>query len=71
MARITLEIDDDLNEKLQRVVQRGFRRHVLGGVLRLALNAIEKDGDIMIGALMAGYYKLVRDEPKPEDREAA
>jgi hypothetical protein len=31
-------------------------------LIKLALDAIDEDGDIMIGALIAGEYKLVRHE---------
>ena len=65
--RITLILEDSLYEDLSSRVPHGYRRHIMAKLIRLALDAIQRDGDIMIGALMSGEYKLVRDEK----REAA
>jgi hypothetical protein len=56
-----MQVDPDIADRLNNEIRHGFRGHLMGGLLKLALDAIEKDGDIMLGALIAGKYKLVPD----------
>ncbi len=63
MKRITVQVDEKLFERLQSV-RHGFRGHLVSGLIVLALDAIDRDGDIMIGALISGRYKLVPDLDK-------
>lgn len=58
MARITVKLEDDVAERLA-LLQHGFRGHLIASLLVLALDAIDKHGDIMIGAIISGEYKLV------------
>lgn len=67
LKRITIQVEPELFADLERLVKHGFRRHLLEKLIRLALTSIEEEGDIMLGALIAGEYKLVRDHT----REAA
>lgn len=62
LKRITIQLDPALFEDLRRVVEHGYRRHILAALIRMAVNAIESEGDMMIGALMSGKFKVVRDE---------
>lgn len=62
MKRITVLVDDELFDRMNAAVPHGFRRHVVCSVLRLVVDAIEADGNIMVGAIMSDQYKLVRDE---------
>lgn len=64
--RTTLILDDKLFEDLNAHVPYGFKRYLLEKLIRLAVDAIKTDGQIMIGALIAGEYKLVRDDPNRE-----
>ena len=57
--QMTVRIDSDLHARMEKCVPHGFRRHVVGSVLATVVEAIERDGPIMIGALMAGEYKLL------------
>lgn len=57
--RITVLIDDDMYERLQTEIRHGFRGPLVAGLLKVALNAVQTDGDLMLGALIAGKYKLV------------
>lgn len=66
LKRVTVQVDPELFDELNRVVRHGFRGHLLERLLRMVLDSIERDGDIMLGALIAGEFKLVRDK-----REAA
>lgn len=62
LKRITVQVEPELYTRLNRVVQHGFRRHLMAGLIKLALDAIEERGEVMIGALVAGKFKLVWDE---------
>jgi hypothetical protein len=64
LKRITIQIKPEQYERLHNTVEHGFRRHVLSSLIDLALDAIEANGDVMIGALMTGKYKLVWDDPE-------
>ncbi len=64
LKRITIQVDEKLFNDLNRVVRHGFRRHLIEKLLQLAIESIEDKGDIMIGALISGEYKLVRDEQR-------
>lgn len=64
MKRITLQVEDDLHDRLNQVVQHGFRRHLMENLIVTALDAIERDGPMMLGALIGGQYKLVKLEPE-------
>ena len=57
-VKITVEIPQDLHEEMKRTLPWGFRRHVLEAVLRLVMRAVREDGEIVIGAIMAGEYQL-------------
>lgn len=56
--RITVQVDDKTFERVQ-TLRHGFRGHLVAGLITLALDAIERDGDLMLGALISGKYKLV------------
>ncbi|HEY7507006.1 MAG TPA: hypothetical protein VH621_05330 [Nitrososphaera sp.] len=63
MKRITLTVDDELYEQLDRKVPHGFRNHLLNSVLSLLVNAMEgiepPATKAMLGAVVAGRFKLV------------
>lgn len=65
LKRVTIQVQPETYERLNRLVRHGFRRHLMEKLVVLVLDAIEKDGEIVVGALMEGSYKLVL------DREAA
>lgn len=67
LKRITIQLKPELYDRLHAHVPHGYRRHVLGELIRLATNAIEERGEVMIGALMGGKFKLVWDDAdRPE-----
>lgn len=66
LKRVTVQVEAELFNDLNRVVRHGFRGHLIERLLRMVVDSIERDGDIMLGALIAGEFKLVR-----EEREAA
>ena len=60
--RITLLVSEELYERLNASVPHGYRKHLLAAVIDTVLKAIEDDGEMLIGALMARQFKLVRDD---------
>lgn len=67
LKRITIQLDPVLFDDLNRVIKHGFRRHVLASLIKMAVKAIEADGEMMIGALMSGQFQVVRDEQERSD----
>lgn len=66
LKRITIQLDPELYKDLKRVVEHGYRRHILASLIRMAVNAVETEGEMMIGALMSGKFKVVmHDENRP------
>jgi hypothetical protein len=59
--RITVMVDESIYDRLQGEIRYGFRGPIIEGVLTLVLNAVKKDGEMMVGALIAGQYKLIPD----------
>lgn len=59
--RITVLVDEDMFIRLNTEIRHGFRGPLIAGVLKMVLNGIKDEGDAMIGALIAGKYKLVPD----------
>lgn len=57
--RITVLVQDDIFLRLNTEIRHGFRGPLIAGVLKMTLDAIEKDGEMMLGALLTGKYKLV------------
>ncbi len=66
MKRVSIPIEDQLFDDMTEHVPHGFRRHLIARMLALAVNAVKNDGQIMLGALIAGEYKLVRHDPNKE-----
>lgn len=60
--RITLLVPEDLADRLAEHVPHGFRKHLLASMIKLVLDAIEEDGEMVIGAIMSNNFKLVRSE---------
>jgi hypothetical protein len=52
----------DVYERLYASVPRGYRQDILNPVIELVVEAIEEQGKVVIGAILAGKFKLVRDE---------
>ena len=55
---INVKVPSDLHDEFVRLVPRGLRLVLMKSILTLILDAINKDGEIVLGAIMAGEYKL-------------
>lgn len=58
--RITLLVDAEMHDRITELIPRGFRKHLISALIELVMDAIERDGEIVIGAIMAREFKLVR-----------
>lgn len=56
--RISVPIPQELYEKFHRVIPWGFRKHLMKSVVEIVLEAVERDGNIVMGAVMAGRFRL-------------
>jgi hypothetical protein len=54
--------DDDFWQEWNRTISWGLRQHLIKAIMRLAIEAVKRDGGLMIGALIAGHFKLVIDD---------
>jgi hypothetical protein len=57
VARVNFEISDELAEKLKRLPW-GTRTTLIRILLERIADAIEKHGEIMIGAIMSGEFAI-------------
>lgn len=57
-TKITTDIPSELAAKLHELVPWGMRKHLMTAVLETILKAIETDGEIVMGAIMARQFKL-------------
>jgi len=57
MSRVNFEIPDDLFERCARLPW-GFRTSLMRIILERIVDSIEKNGEIMIGAILSGEFSL-------------
>jgi hypothetical protein len=60
LAKVNVRVPRDLHDELNVIVPWGLRRHLVEAVLKLVLDAIRSDGPMVIGAILAGKFKLVK-----------
>lgn len=61
MARyrhINVQVPTDLYDEFKERVPWGLRMHLFRALLELILEAIRKDGEIIMGALMSGEFRI-------------
>lgn len=64
LIRVNVRVSKELHDSMLTVIPWGLRRYVLEAVLRLVLDAVKKDGQVVAGAILDGRFKLVRVEPE-------
>lgn len=57
--KITVEIPVSLHNELREHIQWGLQRHLVTAVLNLILEAVKSDGNVLMGAILDGDYKIV------------
>lgn len=67
-ARVNFEIEEDLNRRMQRVIPWGNKAPCLRVLTEKLVDAVERHGLVMVGAVMSGEFRLVY-EPRGENEE--
>lgn len=62
LVRVNVRVSKEIHDGMLTVVPWGTRRYVLEAVLKLVLDAIKQDGQVVTGAILDGRFKLVRVE---------
>lgn len=57
-ARWSVEVDRDLNRRLDEVIPWGLKSEVFRRLVILLVESIERDGKIVLGAVLAGDVRL-------------
>lgn len=57
-VRIHLDIDRELHARAQKAIPWGMRRLILETILERVVAGIEKEGQIMLGAIVSGEYEM-------------
>jgi len=60
--RMTILVGTERLERVNRSIRFGLRSHLVNAVVDLVLDAIERDGERIVGFILEGRYKLVRNE---------
>lgn len=55
---INVQISPELLDEAREMIPWGLRGHLFQSILRLIIDAIRQDGQIVTGAILAGEYKL-------------
>lgn len=59
LRRITVQVSEDLYREMREVIHWGHKRHAIEAVLRLIIDAVRKDGQMVLGAIEDGQFTLV------------
>ena len=60
--RVSIDIEPDQYKVLVDTVPWGLRKHLLRAVVDVVVKAIQKDGQIIIGAILDKHFSLVWNE---------
>jgi|SRR5918996_2440894 hypothetical protein len=58
LTRVNIRVSREVHRKMLTLIPWGLRRNVIEAVLKLVLDAVEKDGIVVAGALLDGKFKL-------------
>lgn len=58
MRKLTVLVDDDLFEDVNKYVPWGLRRHVVSTLLRMAVDVAKKEGQVGLAAVMENSFSL-------------
>ena len=63
-AHIHVQVDRSLHTRALKLIPWGLRSEMFRKVLEVILDAIERHGQVMIGALISGRIRIVYEEEK-------
>lgn len=58
LRTINVRVPRDLHDEFTRAIPRGLRTMLVQSILSLILDAVNKDGKLVLGAIMSGEYRL-------------
>ena len=58
MKHVNVQLTPDVYNEMRETVPWGLRGQLIDRLLHLVVDAIREDGPIVIGAILAGEYKL-------------
>lgn len=61
LHRLHLSIEEDIYFDFRDTIQWGLRNALIVAVLKIIIAAVKQDGMMIVGAVLAGKYKLVID----------
>ena len=67
---INVQLPETLHREVMEVIPWGLRGYLYQSILRLILDAIREDGQIVLGAVLAGEYKLSLQRSVGSDRNS-
>lgn len=62
LVGMKVRVSQEVHAQMARLIPWGMRRNVIETVLQLVLDAVERDGMVVAGAILDGRFKLVRSE---------
>lgn len=65
--RLSVIIPELLFNDFRDTIDWGLRQYLFAAVLKLIIQAVKQDGMLVVGAILAGEYKLVRAEKEREE----
>lgn len=68
--KMTIEVPSDIYNRLTKHVPWGTRQRVILQLIKLLAESVERDGAIVVGALMADRFSLVWN-PEKDDPDAS
>lgn len=58
LARVNIRLSRETHKKMNHLIPWGLRRNVVEAVLNLVLDAVERDGIAVAGAILDGHFRL-------------
>lgn len=63
--RLHIMVDDELYNDFRDTIHWGLRQTLVIAVIKLIISAVKQDGMMVVGAILSGQYKLVKDDETP------
>lgn len=62
-VRMNFEVPETLFKRTQEALPWGVRANVIRAILEIIVRSVERDGQMILGAIMSGECRLVYDPP--------
>lgn len=58
--RISVMVGEERLDRMNRRIRYGLKTPIMNAVIDLVLDSIEREGEVIVGFILDGKYKLVR-----------